>query len=51
VSVNLSVLYAIVDAEVLKLRRIDLRKFAEGLRAAGVSLVQYRDKQGPPQRI
>jgi thiamine-phosphate pyrophosphorylase len=49
--VNLSVLYAIVDAEVLKLRRIDLRKFAEGLRAAGVSLVQYRDKQGPPQRV
>ena len=48
---NLSVLYAIVDAEVLKVRRIGLRNFADGLRKAGVSLVQYRDKLGQPQGI
>jgi thiamine-phosphate pyrophosphorylase len=51
VSVNLSVLYVIVDAEVLQVRRIGLRNFAEGLRAAGVSLVQYRDKLGQPQDV
>jgi thiamine-phosphate pyrophosphorylase len=49
--VNLSVLYAIVDAEVLQVRRIGLRNFAEGLRTAGVSLVQYRDKLGQPQDV
>jgi thiamine-phosphate pyrophosphorylase len=51
VSVNLSMLYAIVDAEVLQVRRIELRNFAEGLRAAGVSLVQYRDKTGRPREV
>ncbi len=44
-------LYAIVDAEVLKRRGVRLRKFAVGLRAAGVSLVQYRDKMGSPQEV
>ena len=44
-------LYVIVDAEVLKKRGVRLRKFAVGLRAAGVSLVQYRDKSGSPQEV
>ena len=48
---ELARLYAIVDAEVLALRGIELREFAGGLRAAGVSLVQYRDKVGSPQEI
>jgi thiamine-phosphate pyrophosphorylase len=51
VSVNLSVLYVIVDAEVLQVRRIGLRNFADGLRAAGISQVQYRDKVGSPQEV
>jgi thiamine-phosphate pyrophosphorylase len=46
-----SPLYAIIDAEVLKKRGVRLRKFAVGLRAAGVSLVQYRDKMGSPQEV
>ena len=50
-SVNLSVLYVIVDAEVLQVRRIGLRNFADGLRAAGISQVQYRDKVGSPQEV
>jgi thiamine-phosphate pyrophosphorylase len=44
-------LYAIVDAEVLRVRGVGLRKFAEGLRAAGVGLVQWRDKVGSPQEV
>jgi thiamine-phosphate pyrophosphorylase len=47
----LSRLYAIVDAQVLARRGIALAKFAEELQAAGVGLVQYRDKQGSPQAI
>jgi thiamine-phosphate pyrophosphorylase len=50
-AVLLSRLYAIVDADVLKARGVRLRKFAVGLRAAGVSLVQYRDKSGSPQEV
>jgi thiamine-phosphate pyrophosphorylase len=49
--VTLSPLYAIVDAGLLASRNIRLRKFAVGLRAAGVSLIQYRDKTGTPQEI
>jgi thiamine-phosphate pyrophosphorylase len=49
--VIISPLYAIVDADVLKKRRVRLRKFAVGLRAAGVSLVQYRDKSGSPAEV
>jgi thiamine-phosphate pyrophosphorylase len=44
-------LYAIVDAEVLAARGVGLREFAEGLRAAGVGLVQWRDKVGSPQEV
>jgi thiamine-phosphate pyrophosphorylase len=44
-------LYVIVDAEVLKVRGVGLREFAEGLRAAGVGLVQWRDKVGSPQEV
>ena len=44
-------LYAIVDAEVLAVRGIALAKFADELRAAGVGLVQYRDKRGSAQEV
>ena len=44
-------LYAIADVGVLKARGIELREFAEGLRAAGVGLVQLRDKEGTPQEV
>jgi len=44
-------LYAIVDAQVLAQRGLALAAFAEELRAAGVSLVQYRDKNGSPQEV
>jgi thiamine-phosphate pyrophosphorylase len=49
--VELPKLYAIVDAEVLRRRGVELRDFAEGLRAAGVELVQWRDKVGSPQEV
>ncbi len=47
-------LYAIVDAQLLAARglaRADFALFARALRAAGVALVQYRDKAGSPQEI
>ncbi len=44
-------LYAIADAGVLAARGISLEEFARGLRAAGVALVQYRDKTGSPQVV
>lgn len=44
-------LYAIVDAQVLSARAVSLEDFARGLHAAGVTLVQYRDKTGSPQEI
>lgn len=44
-------LYAIVDAQVLSARAVSLEDFASGLHAAGVTLVQYRDKTGSPQEI
>ena len=44
-------LYAIIDAEVLFARSIPLAAFARELRAAGVTLLQYRDKYGSPQEI
>jgi thiamine-phosphate pyrophosphorylase len=50
-AVLLSGLYAIVDAQVLGGRRVSLEAFAEELRAAGVGLVQYRDKVGSPQEV
>jgi thiamine-phosphate pyrophosphorylase len=44
-------LYAIVDAEMLASRAVALGDFARELRDAGVTLVQYRDKVGPPQEV
>jgi len=44
-------LYAVIDAEVMASRGMELREFAEGLRAAGVELVQWRDKIGSPQEV
>jgi thiamine-phosphate pyrophosphorylase len=47
----LSLLYAIVDAEVLAVRSVSLAAFARDLRAACVTMLQYRDKNGSPQEI
>lgn len=44
-------LYAIVDADLLAARSLDLTGFSEELRAAGVTLVQYRNKFGTPGAI
>lgn len=44
-------LYAIADAGMLAARGVSLEEFAQGLRAAGVGLVQYRDKAGSPQEV
>jgi thiamine-phosphate pyrophosphorylase len=44
-------LYAIADVGVLQARGVELRQFAEGLRDAGVSLVQLRDKSGSPEEV
>jgi thiamine-phosphate pyrophosphorylase len=44
-------LYAIVDGGVLAGRGVSLESFARELRAAGVGLVQYRDKMGSPQEV
>lgn len=44
-------LYAIVDAQVLAAREVALEAFAHELLAAGVGLLQYRDKKGSPQEI
>lgn len=44
-------LYAIVDAETLTAKGVDLRSFVQELRNAGVTLIQYRDKAGRPEQI
>ena len=44
-------LYAIADAEVLAGRGIGLKAFAEEMRAAGVRLLQYRNKVGREQAV
>lgn len=44
-------LYAIVDAGVLARRGVGVADFARELRVAGVTLVQYRDKDGSPQDV
>ncbi len=44
-------LYVIADAGTLRAREVDLRAFAEELRAAGVGLVQWRSKDGSPQEV
>ncbi len=44
-------LYPIIDAGVLKVRGVGLADFARELRDAGVTLLQYRDKNGSPQEV
>jgi thiamine-phosphate pyrophosphorylase len=44
-------LYAIADSGVLEARGLGLREYAEGLAAASVRLVQYRDKDSGPQTV
>ena len=44
-------LYPIVDEGVLRERGLGLRQLAVELRAAGVELVQYRNKSGSPQEV
>ena len=44
-------LYAIADVGVLAAQGVELRELAEGLRAAGVGVVQLRDKAGSPQEV
>jgi thiamine-phosphate pyrophosphorylase len=44
-------LYPIVDEGVLGRRGLDVRRFAEGLKAAGVELLQYRNKAGGPREV
>lgn len=43
--------YPIVDAQILTGRGIEVSRFAESLRDAGVTLLQYRDKAGGPSHI
>jgi thiamine-phosphate pyrophosphorylase len=44
-------MYPIVDTGVLDQRGLNAAHFAEELRAAGVKLLQYRDKEGAPQEV
>lgn len=44
-------LYAIADAGVLARRGVGVAEFARELQAAGVTLLQYRDKDGSPQDV
>jgi thiamine-phosphate pyrophosphorylase len=44
-------LYPIADEEMLRVRGVGLARFAEELKAAGVALVQYRNKVGAPESI
>jgi thiamine-phosphate pyrophosphorylase len=46
-----STFYAIVDAKLLVERRLAIETMAEGLRLAGVTVVQYRHKVGSPQQV
>ena len=44
-------LYAIIDADLLSARSLNITSFAEELRDAGVKLIQYRNKQGSARTI
>jgi thiamine-phosphate pyrophosphorylase len=44
-------LYPIVDALLMGAQGVDTYRFAEELRAAGVELLQYRNKLGGPQEV
>jgi thiamine-phosphate pyrophosphorylase len=48
---QLAKLYAIADAGLLGKLEVSLEAFSAELRAAGVELIQYRDKTGSPQEI
>lgn len=50
-SIQLPVLYAIADTETLAKRGVSLRDFVAELLAAGVEMVQLRNKTGSPQEI
>ncbi|WP_263381679.1 thiamine phosphate synthase [Granulicella arctica] len=44
-------LYVIADANVLAAKNVSIQQFAAAMRAAGVGLLQYRDKSAGPQTI
>ncbi len=44
-------LYPIIDRAMLGAHGVSVRAFAEGLREAGVTLLQYRDKAASPQEV
>ncbi len=48
---KLTRLYPIMDAGTLLSRRIEISQFAQELRDAGVTMLQYRDKSGGPSHI
>ncbi len=48
---QLPVLYAIADFDVFTARGMGLHEYAEDLRNAGITLVQYRDKNSAPRQI
>ncbi|HEX4020328.1 MAG TPA: thiamine phosphate synthase [Acidobacteriaceae bacterium] len=43
--------YPILDAGLLSVRAWDMAAFARELRAAGIELLQYRDKQGSDEQV
>jgi thiamine-phosphate pyrophosphorylase len=51
VAITLPRLYTIIDTVMLKMHGLEIAHFADQLRAAGVELLQYRDKDGAPQEI
>jgi thiamine-phosphate pyrophosphorylase len=51
VAIVLPRLYPIVDESVLRQRGLGVRQFAVELRAAGVELLQYRNKSGGAQEV
>ncbi|WP_260738133.1 thiamine phosphate synthase [Tunturiibacter lichenicola] len=50
-AIALARLYPIVDEGLLSRNVLDVASFAEGLREAGVRLVQYRNKVDGPQKV
>ncbi|WP_158785820.1 thiamine phosphate synthase [Granulicella sp. L46] len=44
-------LYAIVDRATLDAHGMNVRDFARGMALAGVNMLQYRDKGGPPDEV
>jgi thiamine-phosphate pyrophosphorylase len=44
-------LYPIVDADVLAAHGVEILRFVEELKAAGVQLLQYRNKSGEPHDV